>query len=247
MSIQLPKPIRVGLLGASGRMGQMVSALLATEYKDKATLVVPVSHGDPVTNLLVDTDVVIDFSTPEAVEKLVAEVLKRPGPFPVFVFGSTGWKVSLIRKVEDLAQRTLVLQSANFSTGVLVLQEALKAIAPVLEKTGYTPVIVEAHHKMKRDTPSGTAVSIQRTLVSGGPGNVQTHSIRAGGIVGEHDVIFYGPGEKLMFSHHASDRSIFARGAIEAALWLSNRSTISPVKSGMFTMESFFRERYVRT
>jgi 4-hydroxy-tetrahydrodipicolinate reductase len=139
--------------------------------------------------------------------------------------------------------------SSNFSTGVQALLAVLRAHAPLLEKLGYAPVIVETHHRHKKDAPSGTALSLQRAISPAGPGNLQTHAVRAGEVVGDHEVIFYGPGDHLTFGHFAQDRSVFARGAIEAALWLASRSARldAPPVSGsspILGMEQFFQERY---
>jgi 4-hydroxy-tetrahydrodipicolinate reductase len=121
----------------------------------------------------------------------------------------------------------------------MALLHFLKSASPLLEKLGYTPVVTETHHKHKKDMPSGTAISIQRAIAPAGPGNVQTHSVRAGEIIGDHEVTFYGPGDHLTFGHFAQDRSIFARGAIDCALWLSSKKG----QTGLFSIEDFFKTK----
>lgn len=231
--------IRVGLLGANGRMGDWVQRLLESEFSKRATLTVSASRGE-ILSALLKCDAVIDFSAPSAMLALAQEALAHTDTLPVFVVGSTGWKLDEKRTLEALAERTPVLMSSNFSTGVLALQEILRNAAPLLEKLGYTPVIVETHHKHKKDAPSGTALSLQRAISPAGPGNVQTHSVRAGEIIGDHEVTFYGPGDTITIKHHAMDRSIFARGAIEAALWIAdNREALSGKKT-LIGIETFF-------
>lgn len=201
-------------------MGQWLQRLIESEFKEKATLLTCVDQGDSLEPLL-GAQVVIDFSSPGAMVALASKALESSNAsLPVFIVGSTGWKIDERRELESLAEKTPVLMSSNFSLGVLALQEALRTISPLLEGLGYTPVIVETHHKHKKDAPSGTALALQRAISPAGPGNVQTHAIRAGEIIGDHSVTYHGVADTLTFSHHAQDRSIFARGAIEAALWL---------------------------
>lgn len=231
--------IRVGLLGASGRMGLWVSKLLQTEFAAKAQLAANPARGEALDSLL-STDVVIDFSQPAAMLALAEAALKHTGPLPAFVVGSTGWKIDERHKLEELAKKTPVLMASNFSTGVLALLDILKQASPLLEKLGYTPVITEAHHKHKKDAPSGTAISIQRAIAPAGPGNVQVHSVRAGEVIGDHEVTFYGPGDHITIGHFAQDRSIFARGAIDVALWLAGRR--GNAAAGLIGIDKYFEE-----
>jgi dihydrodipicolinate reductase len=154
---------------------------------------------------------------------------------------STGWKLEERKLLEAYSKKTPLLISANFSMGVLALMEILRTASPLLETLGYNPVVTETHHRHNKDSPSGTALSLQRVIAPAGPGNVQTHSIRAGEIIGDHEVSFYGPADHLTFGHFAQDRSVFARGAIEAALWLATKRAAGV--TGIASMEAFFRER----
>jgi 4-hydroxy-tetrahydrodipicolinate reductase len=238
--------IRIGLLGASGRMGHEVTELLKTEFKGKAELAASASQGEPVDSLL-DTDVVIDFSLPEGMGQLAKAALARTDAkkLPAFVVGSTGWKIDERRVLEELAKKAPVLISTNFSTGVQALITILKQAAPMLEKLGYTPVIVESHHKHKKDAPSGTALSLQRAIAPSGPGNIQTHSVRAGEIIGDHEATFHGPADRITIGHFANSRTIFARGAIETALWLATKRTSAQNPGTLISMETFFKERFL--
>lgn len=230
--------IRVGLLGANGRMGGWVTRLMASEFASRAQLIAAAGRNDRLEPLL-DADVVIDFSLPEAMGALVELALGRGGELPAFVVGSTGWKAPERAALERLAARTPVLAASNFSTGVLALLDILKSASPLLAKLGYAPVVVETHHRHKKDAPSGTAISIQRAISPENPAGVQAHSVRAGEIIGDHEATFYGPGDHLTFGHFAQDRSIFARGAIETALWLSTQRGRTGAILGM---EQYFEE-----
>lgn len=232
--------IQIGLLGAKGRMGEWVSKLLAGDYAKKAKLAASPTRGQPLASLIA-TDVVIDFSSPAAMLELAQTALKHTGPLPAFVVGSTGWKLEERKALEELAKKTPVLMASNFSTGVLALIDVLKQASPLLEKLGYTPVIRETHHKHKKDSPSGTALSLQRSISPAGPGNVQTFSVRAGEIIGDHEVTFYGPGDHLKFGHFAQDRSAFARGAVDVALWLASKRG-TPAPAALMGIEKYFEE-----
>jgi 4-hydroxy-tetrahydrodipicolinate reductase len=229
--------IQIGVLGAQGRMGKLVCSLIQGEFSAKAGLKTQADRGANLDGLL-DCDAVVDFSQPEAMLELAELALKRGPRLPAFVVGSTGWKPEQRARLEALAGKTPVLMSSNFSIGVLALLEILRSAAPLLEKLGYTPSIVETHHKHKKDAPSGTAISLQRAISPSGPGNVQTHSVRSGEIIGDHEVTFHGSADHITLGHFAQDRSIFARGAIEAALWLAGK----PATGRITSVDSFFKE-----
>lgn len=229
--------IALGILGAKGRMGREVSSVLEKDYATRATCIAAADRGDDLSSLL-DSQVVIDFSSPAAVLELVKLAENGAPRLPALVLGSTGWKIDERNRLLELSKRTPVLMTSNFSTGVLAFTHILKQAAPLLEKLGYTPVIVEGHHRHKKDAPSGTALSLQRAIAPAGPGNVQTHSIRAGEIVGDHEVTYYGTGDRISFKHEAQDRSIFARGAIDVALWLATKAPTGALQ----TMDAYFQE-----
>lgn len=233
------KRTRLGLLGSKGRMGREVSSLLyGPAYVTRAELGAAIDNGDPLESLL-NTEVVIDFSSPDAVLALVERMRHAEGQIPALVLGSTGWTLEGRAALREISEKTPVLMSANFSTGVLLVLEMLKEYSPLFEKFGYTPVIVEAHHSHKKDSPSGTALSLQRAIAPAGPGNVQTLAVRAGEVIGDHEVTFYGPSDEIRVAHHARDRAIFARGAIDVALWLAGRKASL---KGMLGMDAYFKE-----
>ncbi len=235
-------PVRVAVLGAQGRMGTLVCALLEKEFSGQARVEVRADKGTPPEAALA-SDLVIDFSLPEAM-KPVAQAARAAAAkgqaLPAFVIGSTGWKIDDRRELEELAKLTPALMSSNFSTGVMVLLDVLRQVSPVLDKLGYTPVVHEVHHRHKKDSPSGTAISIQRAISPAGPGNVHTTAVRAGEVIGDHEATFYGAADKLVFGHFAQDRSIFARGAIQAGLWLASKPR-GP-QPGLLGIDSYYQE-----
>jgi 4-hydroxy-tetrahydrodipicolinate reductase len=223
-------------------MGHSIVKLLATEFATVATLSASVSRGDSLDPLF-QTEVVIDFSNPNAFLALADKILSNskgvPPQLPAFVIGSTGWTPEGEKVLAELGSRTPVLIASNFSTGVSALARILQQASPLLEKLGYTPVIIETHHEHKIDAPSGTAISLQKAIHPSRPGSIQTHSIRAGEVIGDHEVTFYGRNDQITIRHSAQDRSIFAHGAIQAALWLAqNRNTRS--LHGLLSMENYF-------
>ncbi len=232
--------IRVGLLGASGRMGKWVADLLKTEFSNKAELVASPSRNEPLDSLL-RTDVVIDFASPAGMLALTELALTTSQPLPAFVVGSTGWTTDENRRLNSLALRTPVLISSNFSTGVLAVIDTLKKAAPLFVKLGYTPVLVETHHRHKKDAPSGTAIMLQRAIAPENPAGVQTHAVRAGEIIGDHEVTFYGHSDHVTLGHFAQDRSIFARGSIDVALWLAGIRGKTELK-GFIAIDQYFEE-----
>ncbi len=212
--------LRVGVHGATGRMGRMVLAELA----DVPDVRLAWACGRELPALL-DADVIIDFSTPAA----FAGLLER-APCPV-VSGTTGME-------PPAAPPVALLHAANFSLGVAVLARLVREARAALP--GWDLELVELHHNQKRDAPSGTALRLVDGLgpqVHGraGPrhaGEVGVHAVRGGDIVGEHHVYLCGPGERLQLAHVATHRGLFAAGAVRAARWLAGRYSLDDVLSG---------------
>jgi 4-hydroxy-tetrahydrodipicolinate reductase len=196
--------------------------------------------GDSLSACIQKGDVVIDFSFHEAsVEhlKIAAEAKKA------MVIGTTGFTPEEMTKIKELARMTRCVLTPNMSVGVNVMFKVLSEVAKILGDD-YDVEIVEAHHNLKKDAPSGTAVkmaqliaqSLGRDLEKDGVycrkgiigerprKEIGIQTVRAGDIVGEHTVIFGGMGERLEFIHRAHSRDNFARGAIRAALWIVERS-----------------------
>jgi len=219
-------------------MGREIIALIHGEYAERTELGAMAASTDPLEPLL-ETEAIIDFAQPAAVIALCqkAETVER---LPALIVGSTGWKDSEKKTLDAWARKAPVLMASNFSTGVHALSLILRQAAPVLARLGYTPVLVETHHQHKKDAPSGTALSLQKVISPESPSSVQTHSVRAGEVVGDHAVTFYGASDKITLGHFAQDRSLFARGAIDVAMWLA-QTRDKQTTGKVLSMEDYFR------
>jgi len=230
--------VKIGIAGVSGRMGRMlVSVISATEG---AELVGGIDRGDDPHALLAGCDVVIDFTAPAATAALAVLAAKAG---TALVIGTTGLSDSEIAVLEETSQQIPIVLAPNFSLGVNLLLGLVEQVARTLGPD-YDIEVLEMHHRLKRDAPSGTALGLGQAAATGrgapldslwvksrdgdtGPraaGTIGFATLRGGDVVGEHSVIFAGPGERLELSHKASDRTIFARGAVRAALWVKGRA-----------------------
>jgi 4-hydroxy-tetrahydrodipicolinate reductase len=220
--------LRVLVHGANGRMGQAVLRLAGE--RDDIAIVGAVSRkvgqrvveGVPqfAANELggtPDCDVVIDFSLPEAFDALLAHCVAQRRPL---VSGTTGLSPEQAAALEAAAATIPVLWASNFSLGVAVLVELAERAARALP--GWDCDIVEQHHTRKLDAPSGTALTLGDAAGRGGA-QARYASLRAGDIVGEHTVQFATLGERIELVHRATNRDIFARGALHAAAWLARQ------------------------
>ena len=221
-------------------MGRAVTELIDGEYRERCRLAASVSSQSQNLDALNSTDVVVDFSLPAGTHRLVHWLSRRDGPTPALVCGTTGLADEELGHLRRLGRTRPVLHANNFSSGLAAFQAALEFAAPVFGSLGYTPVITETHHVGKKDAPSGTAKVLQRTLDPATPESVQTHSVRTGTVIGEHQVEFHGPDDRITFSHTALNRALFARGALEAALWLCSQKR----NLGFLTMRDYFRARF---
>jgi 4-hydroxy-tetrahydrodipicolinate reductase len=242
--------------GASGRMGQMLIRMALVS--EKARLVgcveraghawvgrdVGEAMGGAAVGVVVTDDpleafaraqAVIDFTSPAATvefAKLAAQARA------VHVIGTTGLEAEHLAKIEAASRHAVIVRAGNMSLGVNLLARFTQKVAEALD-ADWDIEIVETHHRMKVDAPSGTAlmlgaaaaagrgVALEDALVSGRDGitgarergTIGFSAIRGGDIVGEHDVIFAADGERIVLRHIATDRTVFARGALKAALW----------------------------
>lgn len=237
--------IRLGLLGASGRMGTLVRSLVSGEGTAASTydLIAAPARGESQDGLLT-CDAVIDFSQPDAMLELTRKVLASRGTLPrlpVFVVGSTGWNMDTRKELQAFAQATPVLMASNFSLGAQIMIAMLKQWSPALDRAKFTASISETHHVHKKDRPSGTALALASAIAPAGPGNIPTQSIREGEVIGDHTVTFENAGERLTLQHHAKDRSIFAHGALEVAAWLHRERDKLARESRLLGMSDFFK------
>ena len=241
----MPHPLKIAIAGALGRMGrQMVDAIKADP---RLALVArfhrPGSIGEGLVGrgeALTLADVVIDFTTPAASVELAKACATRGGP--ALVIGSTGFEPAELADIAEAAKSVAIVRSGSYSLGLNMLaglvEQAARALGPDADIE-----ILEAHHSFKVDAPSGTALMLGEAAARGrgvdlddvarrardgvtGPrpaDEIGFAVLRGGSIVGEHSASFLSQGETLTLSHSAGDRSMFARGAIAAALWVVER------------------------
>jgi len=206
------------LIVGYGRMGRIVAAL-APEYGIEITGTLTRGNaGQPDT--WPAADVAIDFSTAEATPAN-ARVLASRGVS--LVIGTTGWHREESALRAELAAADIgILSAPNFAVGVNIFLALAERSAELLAARGFASWIHEAHHAAKKDAPSGTAVALQRVLERSGA-TPDVSSTRAGHIPGTHTVGFDSPSETVVLTHTARDRTVFARGALEAAKWIHGR------------------------
>lgn len=226
-------PVRVLLVGADGRMGRAVRAVAASA--DDISLATA-SRGPSLRDVIAACDVVVDFSHPDATADICAACASSQKPL---VSGTTGHSAAQLKLIAETAAKTAVLLAPNFSVGVNALawlaREAVRLLGP-----GFDIEIVESHHRLKKDSPSGTAkrlaevlcearkLDYARHVTHGREGivgerpvdQIGVHSIRGGDVVGDHTVVFAGTGERVELTHKASSRETFAAGALRAARWI---------------------------
>lgn len=220
----MKKKLKVGLIGATGRMGLEIGKILETAAEFE--LFYPHSRADKWDMKKAEkVDVWIDFSSPEALaENLkVAEKFKTP-----FVCGTTGFSAKEKALLQKSSKKIPLLWSSNMSLGVAVLNEALKVFEAIKH---FDFQIEEIHHNKKKDKPSGTAITLQENLNAAiGKKAPEPLAIRGGGVFGVHKIFAMSDEEVITFEHSALNRTVFARGAVMAAGWLSNK------KPGLYHM-----------
>ncbi len=237
--------IKVLLCGACGKMGGNVLSLLS---EDKEAAVVcgvdlyPKEIGVPVyrsfEDVKEDVDVMIDFSSPVGLQQRL-EFAKSKGIG--IVLASTGFTADDLALIQSYEASVAIFRTANLSLGINLMQALVKAAAQVLGE-GFDVEIIEKHHSLKKDAPSGTALMLAdsvneafdggKQFVYGREGivgarekkEVGIHAVRGGTIVGDHDVIFAGEDEVITISHSAASKRVFAVGAIRAAKWLIGKA-----------------------
>lgn len=234
----------IGIIGSSGRMGQALATAIAEAGHDVAA---QVDHGDDPAKALEGCDAVVDFSSPDALERTLAAV--RELRIPILV-GTTGLEDAHFAMLDNAAEVIAVLQTGNTSLGVTLLAHLVGEAAKRLGED-WDIEILEMHHRRKVDAPSGTAkllgeaaahargIDLADNMESGRDGQTGARAqgaigfaaLRGGTVAGEHSVIFAGEEERLTLSHSAENRSIFARGAVRAAQWLIGKP------AGRYTME----------
>lgn len=245
--------IKVIMNGCNGKMGQVISNLVA-EDKDMEMVAGIDARDDghnpypvftDITACDVEADCIIDFSVAAAVDKLLDYCVDRKIPC---VLCTTGLSEVQLKKVDEASKSVAILKSANMSLGINLLLKLLKDAAGVLAPAGFDMEIVEKHHKLKVDAPSGTALALADSIneefnneyeyVYDRSGRreqrpakeIGISAVRGGTIVGDHDVIFAGADEVITFSHTAYSKAVFGKGAVQAAKFLAGK------QPGMYNM-----------
>ena len=238
--------VKIIMHGCNGHMGQVISGLV--EKDPDAEIVAGIDVADqgknsyPVyTNMeecQVEADALIDFSSAKATDALLAYCEKRKLPV---VLCTTGLSEEQLAKVEETSKNVAVLKSANMSLGINTLMKLLQDAAKVLATAGFDMEIVEKHHRLKLDAPSGTALALADSINEAMDNQyhyiyarsqrremrddkeIGISAVRGGTIVGEHEVIFAGPDEVIEFKHTAYSKAVFGKGAVEAAKFLAGK------------------------
>lgn len=242
MSESPKTPLRLAIVGASGRLGLEITALAAADARfslsallvsANSTVLGQKSPSAPlvyVSSLASSVEVIVDVSLPQAFAH-TAQTVRNSGA--VLVCGVTGFDALGLAALAELSRTHAVLHTHNFSRGVAVLKH-LSRIAAQLLGPSFDIGILDIHHHNKRDAPSGTALSLETALQEGGASSVQHSALRLGSVVGEHQVHFSGKAEEISLSHRAANRAMFALGALDAAAWLAGKAP------GSYAIESAF-------
>ena len=247
--------VKILLNGCLGKMGQAVEACVNEREDVKITCGVDIAEGDktyPVYNCFVDVqekpDVIIDFSNPLVLDDMLTFALDNQTPV---IICTTGFSDAQVQKIKDTANKIPVFYSGNMSLGINVLIALSKMAAKVLYNS-FDIEVVEKHHNLKIDAPSGTALMIA-DAINEEIGDAQyvydrhayrkkrvhneigIHSIRGGTIVGEHEVIFAGHDEVVSLKHQAQSKGVFAAGAVNAAVYMKDKP------SGLYDMSDVLK------
>lgn len=238
--------VRIIMHGCNGHMGQVISGIV--EKDPDAEIVAGIDIADQGKNSYpvftdidacqVEADAIIDFSSAKATDKLLEYSAARQIPV---VLCSTGLSEEQLAKVEETSKKVAVLKSANMSLGINTLLKLVQDAAKVLATAGFDMEIVEKHHRLKVDAPSGTALALADSINEAMDNKyhyvydrsqkrekrddkeIGISAVRGGTIVGEHEIIFAGQDEVIEFKHTAYSKAIFGKGAVEAAKFLAGK------------------------
>ena len=242
--------VKIIMHGCNGHMGQVISGIV--EKDPDAEIVAGIDIADQGKNSYpvftdidacqVEADAIIDFSSAKATDKLLEYSAARQIPV---VLCSTGLSQEQLAKVEETSRKVAVLKSANMSLGINTLLKLVQDAAKVLAAAGFDMEIVEKHHRLKLDAPSGTALALADSINEAMDNQynyvydrsqkrekrddkeIGISAVRGGTIVGEHEIIFAGQDEVIEFKHTAYSKAIFGKGAVEAAKFLAgNRQDV---------------------
>lgn len=232
--------------GCNGKMGQMIAGLIREDEDIELVAGIDVydegKNDFPVFSKIsdcnVEADVIIDFCNPAAIDGLMDYCVEKQVPCVVC---TTGLSKEQIQHIEDASKKVAILRSANMSLGINMLMKLLKEATAILAPAGFDIEIVEKHHNLKLDAPSGTALALGDSVnevlnneyeyvydrsqrrQQRPKKEIGFSAVRGGTIVGEHDVIFAGTDEVVTFSHTAYSKAVFGKGAIQAAKFLNGK------------------------
>ena len=206
--------VRVALIGARGRMGQTILELAKND--PKIDIVAQCDIGDAIDSAFQDCEVAIDFSNASSIDEVCRAASRNR---KALVIGTTGHSSEQRQLIEKTAKSLPIVFASNFSVGVNTLFALTRRAAEILGSE-FAPQIVETHHTKKKDAPSGTAKTLGEILKKELQTEIPVESIREGDVVGEHTVTFAAPSERLVLTHSAGSREIFAGGALRAAQWV---------------------------
>jgi 4-hydroxy-tetrahydrodipicolinate reductase len=236
--------IKLGIAGVRGKMGRRIFELAGFDRDFEVTLALE-KKGTPMIGkdlgkIRVSSspdgvflvDVFVDFTEPSATETNIDYVARYK---KAYVLGTTGLNDAQLKKVEEVSKVIPVVFSPNMSVGVNVLFAILPEIAKRLGPD-YSIEIVEAHHKAKKDAPSGTAKKFGQILADTTRKEIPIHAIRLGDIVGDHTIIFCGNSERIEIKHQAHTRDLFALGALKAAKWIMGKP------AGLYSMQDVLKQ-----
>ena len=236
------RKIRILLIGHNGQMGRVISTV--AESEPDIAIAERCELGDELSDKMQGVEVAVDLTHAEATELICATAAETKVPL---VVGTTGHSSEQRGKIEQAAKTVPVIYSPNFSVGVNTLFWLARKTAELLGEN-FDLEVVETHHRLKKDAPSGTAKRLTEILMEtreidnvrhGRDGNIGersdmeigVHAVRGGDVVGDHTVIFAGEGERLELTHRATSRETFARGALRAARWIIGKP------AGLYSME----------
>ena len=235
--------IKLGIAGVCGRMGRRIFELARNDKDFEIGLILEKKGipaiGKELGKIKISSnpdgiflvDVFVDFTTPEATATNLDYLARYK---KAAVIGTTGINSEQLKKLQDVSKIVPIVFSPNMSVGVNVLFATLPEIAKRLGPD-YNIEITEAHHRAKKDAPSGTAKKIGQILADATGKEVTIHAIRLGDIVGEHTIIFCGNSERIELTHRAHSRDLFALGALKAAKWIVGKP------AGLYSMQDILK------
>jgi len=234
----------IGIAGYTGRMGQAIAEVIKSNPQSCLAGGVsrcaddcsdineasPLLHTKDPDLLFPACDVIIEFTHATATADLARAAAKHGKPF---MCGTTGLSPETQALLKEISATIPVLYASNTSLSLIVIKQVVELAARLLKNQDYDISILDRHHKWKKDAPSGTALTIGASVLKGNGGSPEPTyaAIRGGSIVGEHEILFAGQGEYINVHHTVTDRRVFARGAVEAAIWLAQQ------KNGFYTMD----------